>query len=152
MDKSSFDSLKYDRSRPQICHGVMIIFHFASKIIILVEIEKYKSPFRLGATLLMPSLWYVDAFFMVCIWYVLAQKKRPSAQDRPLMIYVIDFFAAIEDEAKQRFMSDLHQICFLKKTSQHLKPKSPIINFQPSSLPIHVQINLRVHFSCIFCA
>ena len=68
MDKSSFDSLIYDRSCPQICHGVVIIFHFVSKIIILVEIEKHKSPFRLGATLLMPCLWYVDALFMVCIW------------------------------------------------------------------------------------
>lgn len=68
MDKSSFDSLIYDRNCPQICHGVVIIFHFASKIIILVEIEKHKSLFRLGATLLMPCLWYVDALFMVCIW------------------------------------------------------------------------------------
>ena len=79
MDKSSFDSLIYDRSCPQICHGEVIIFHFASKIIILVEIEKHKSLFRLGATLLMPCLclvygmlmpclWYVDALFMVCIW------------------------------------------------------------------------------------
>ena len=68
MDKSSFDSLIYDRRCHQICHRVVIIFHFASKIIILVEIEKYKSLFRLGATLLMPCLWYVDALFMVCIW------------------------------------------------------------------------------------
>lgn len=68
MDKSSFDSLIYDRSCTQICHGEVIIFHFASKIIILVEIEKHKSLFRLGATLLMPCLWYVDALFMVCIW------------------------------------------------------------------------------------
>ena len=54
MDKSSFDSLVYDRICSQICHRVVIIFHFVSKIIILVEIEEHKSPFRLGATLLMP--------------------------------------------------------------------------------------------------
>ena len=35
------------------------------------------------------------------------------------MIYVIDFFAAIEDKAKQRFMIDLRKICFPKKTLPH---------------------------------
>ena len=50
------------------------------------------------------------------------------------MIYVIDFFAAIEDKAKQSFMTDLaslnaehlRQICFLKKTLPH----SQIPNYQ----------------------
>ena len=44
------------------------------------------------------------------------------------MIYVIDFFAAIEDKTKQRFMIDLRKICFPKKnTSPHLNPKFSIV-------------------------
>ena len=46
-------------------------------------------------------------------------KKRPSAQDRPLKICFTKRFAAIEDKAKQRFMTDLRQICFLIKTLPH---------------------------------
>ena len=54
------------------------------------------------------------------------------------MIYVIDFFAAIEDEAKPRFMTDLCKIYFPKKTLHHTEiPNSQlsIINFPLNSLP-----------------
>ena len=54
-------------------------------------------------------------------------KKRPSAQDRPLKICFTKRFAAIEDEAKSRFMTDLaslnaehlRKIYFPKKTLPH---------------------------------
>ena len=58
------------------------------------------------------------------------------------MIYVIDFFAAIEDKAKPRFMTDLaslnaehlRQICFLIKTLPH----SQIPNYQFSNRRFNV--------------